>query len=76
MRTAPEHLGRGIGRKMLSHIIATARDRGYARVSLETGNGESFGAAVHLYEAFGFERCGPFADYADHEFSQFFTLAL
>jgi putative acetyltransferase len=61
---------------MLSHIVDVARARRYSRVSLETGSGESFGAAVHLYESFGFERCGPFGDYIDNEFSRFFTLAL
>lgn len=76
MRTAPQHLGRGVGRRMLSHIVDVARARRYSRLSLETGSSESFAAAVHLYESFGFERCGPFADYADNEFSRFFTLAL
>ena len=76
MRTAPSHLGRGVGRLMLGHIVDSARSRSYERLSLETGRGDAFGAAVHLYESFGFERCGPFGDYAANEFSQFFTLAL
>ncbi len=76
MRTSPRHLGRGIGRAVLQHIVDVARSRSYARLNLETGRGDAFGAAVHLYESFGFERCGPFGDYAANEFSQFFTLAL
>jgi len=76
MRTAPDHLGRGVGRLLLQHIVEQASERGYERLSLETGAGEPFGAAVHLYEKFGFERCGPFAGYEANEFSQFFTLAL
>lgn len=76
MRTAPEHLGEGVGRAILGHIVETARARGYRQLSLETGTGESFDAAIKLYESAGFERCGPFADYVDNAFSQFFTLAL
>jgi putative acetyltransferase len=76
MRTAPDHLGRGVGRALLTHIASTARQRSYLRLSLETGTGDAFAAAIHLYESFGFRRCGPFADYVDNEFSQFFTLEL
>ncbi len=76
MRTSPDHLGRGIGRAVLEHIVDVARLRSYGRLSLETGRGNAFGAAVHLYESFGFARCGPFGDYAANEFSQFFTIEL
>jgi putative acetyltransferase len=41
MHTAEEARGRGLGRRMLEHLIATARARGYRRVSLETGSTES-----------------------------------
>ena len=76
MRTAPGHLGRGVGTVDARTHRRRARSRSYERLSLETGRGDAFGAAVHLYESFGFERCGPFGDYAANEFSQFFTLAL
>jgi putative acetyltransferase len=76
MRTAPDHLRRGVGGHVLTHIVATARERSYRRLSLETGTGESFEAAVHLYERFGFEPCGPFGDYLDNGFSRFFALDL
>lgn len=76
MRTAPTHLGRGVGRAMLAHLASTARTRGYRRLSLETGTGDAFAAAIRLYESFGFRRCAAFADYVDNEFSQFFTLEL
>ena len=76
MRTSPGHLGRGIGRAMLDHIVATAKERSYQRLSLETGAGDAFAAAVHLYEKFGFEHCEAFAGYEDNDFSQFYSLAL
>ena len=76
MRTAPEHLGRGVGRAVLAHVVAVARERGYERLSLETGTAASFAAAIHLYEQLGFRACEPFADYAENEFSRFFTLRL
>ena len=76
MRTAPGHLGRGVGRAVLDHIVDVARRRGYERLSLETGTGESFAAAVHLYECSGFRACGPFGRYVDNGFSRFYTRRL
>lgn len=76
MRTAPDHLGSGVGRTLLTHIVRTAKERSYERLSLETGSGDAFAAAVHVYEKFGFEQCEAFDGYADNEFSQFFTLSL
>jgi putative acetyltransferase len=76
MRTARHALGTGVGKAMLTHIVATARTRGYDLLSLETGSTEPFAAALHLYERFGFAPCGPFADYRPSPFTRFFTLAL
>lgn len=76
MRTADEHLGKGVGRTMLDHIVSTAVGRGYRRLSLETGSTPAFAAAIHLYETAGFSTCEPFAGYPDNEFSRFFTLEL
>ena len=73
MRTADAALGRGIGKAMLDHIVATARAEGLTRLSLETGSTEQFAAANRLYEKEGFERTGPFGDYADTPFTRFFT---
>ena len=76
MRTAKEFLGRGVARRMLSHIIATAKRRGYSRLSLETGSGAAFEPALALYAKFGFRYCGPFAGYREDPFSRFMTLEL
>ena len=76
MRTAPDALGRGVGRAMLHHLVAEARRRGWTRLSLETGSTADFAAALRLYESEGFEPCGPFGGYADTAFTRFFTRAL
>ena|SRR5688500_9672379 len=76
MRTAPEALGRGVGRAILHHIVAEARARGYRRLSLETGSTEPFAAALRLYASEGFVPWGPFADYADTPFTRFFSREL
>jgi putative acetyltransferase len=76
MHTAAAHRGRGIARRLVAHIIETARSRGYHRVSLETGSTEHFVAARTLYAGFGFEPAGPFADYREDPHSAFMTLSL
>jgi putative acetyltransferase len=76
MRTAPAALRRGVGRALLDHIVAEARSRGYARLSLETGSTEPFAAALRLYESEGFVPCGPFGEYKDTPFTRFFTREL
>lgn len=76
MRTAPEALGRGVGRAMLHHLMREARERGFRRLSLETGSGPEFAAALRLYEKEGFVPCGPFGGYVPTPFTGFFTRAL
>lgn len=69
MRADPAYRGRGAGKAMLHHLLAVARARGYARVSLETGRPEPFLPARRLYESHGFVECPPFADYSEDPFS-------
>lgn len=76
MRTASAHRRKGVGRAMLEHIIAEARARSYARLSLETGSMAAFLPARRLYENFGFTYCAPFADYTDDPNSAFMTRRL
>ena len=73
MRVADAHLGRGIGRAILEHLLAEARRRGMRSLWLETGSSEPFTPALRLYESAGFRRCGPFDGYADDPFSVFMT---
>ncbi len=60
---------------MLVHIIGEARRRGYARLSLETGTNPAFTPARELYASFGFDYCGPFAQYVADPYSVFMTRA-
>ena len=77
MRTAPEHLRRGTGAALVSHILQAARARGLKRLSLETGSGPAFEAAHGLYRQFGFTDCGAFGDYPDNDpFSRFMSRPL
>ena len=76
MRTAPEHLGKGYGAALLSFLIEHARQGGADKISLETGSGPAFEAAIQLYRKFGFEQGEAFADYQPSAFSQFFHLTL
>lgn len=73
MRTASAHLRKGVARKILAHIMEVATERGYKRISLETGSMDSFIPARKLYEDFGFEYCEPFADYTLDPNSAFMT---
>jgi putative acetyltransferase len=76
MRTPQALRRRGVGRAMLRHIIEVAKERGYERLSLETGAQEGFEPARKLYESFGFEYCGRFGDYPEDPNSVFMSLRL
>lgn len=76
MRVATQWLGRGIGEAILLHLLAVARQRGYARVALETGRGPAFDPALALYRKHGFAPCPAFADYVADDFSQCLSLDL
>lgn len=66
----------GAGSAILAHIISVARQRGFRRLSLETGSMEAFAPARALYEKAGFVPSGPFAYYPDSPNSTYMTMAL
>jgi putative acetyltransferase len=76
MRTHPEHLRKGAAAALLEHIISKARERGFARLALETGSGPAFEAALSLYRRRGFTEGAPFGDYVASPFNRFFHLPL
>jgi putative acetyltransferase len=73
MHTAKAVRGRGVGGAMVDHIVATARARGYRRLSLETGSMDYFAPARALYARRGFTQCGPFGGYKADSNSMFLT---
>ncbi len=75
MRTHPDHLRKGVAAALLDHILDEAATRGYHRVSLETGVGESFEPALALYRKRGFTNGAAFGDYTASPFNQFLHLA-
>jgi len=76
MRTPAAARGHGAGRAVLEHIIATARQRGYTRLSLETGTHPAFEPAHALYRSKGFLVSGPFGTYFANPHSAFMELGL
>ncbi|PRB13876.1 GNAT family N-acetyltransferase [Microbacterium sp. MYb62] len=76
MRTDPTLRGRGLGRSMLSFLLADAAARGIRRLSLETGSADFFLPARAMYAAAGFRECGPFGGYVSDPHSTFMTLEL
>ena len=75
MRTADQHRGRGAGRALLVRVVETAMQRGYQKLSLETGTHPAFMPAQQLYLSMGFKVSGPFADYEANAHSLFMELA-
>jgi N-acetylglutamate synthase-like GNAT family acetyltransferase len=57
MAVSPEARGRGIGRKVLEHAIAQARELGASGLFL--GSNSVLKDAVHLYESIGFRHVPP-----------------
>ena len=76
MRTHPHHLRKGVATGLLEHIIGEARADGVRRLSLETGSGPAFEAALSLYRRRGFANGEAFGDYRASPFNQFLHLEL
>jgi len=76
MRTATAHLRKGVAARLMCHILKEAKRRSYRRLSLETGSAEAFAPARSLYARFGFQPCGPFANYVEDPYSVFMTREL
>jgi putative acetyltransferase len=76
MRTSSSHLRKGVAKQLLQHIIEEGKQRGYHRLSLETGSMDAFEPARRLYASFGFQYCKPFSDYIEDPNSVFMTKEL
>ena len=76
MRTKESSRGKGVGEALLNTLLIEAANRGYIKLSLETGSQDFFKPACSLYEKFGFRYCQPFAEYTDDPNSLFMSLDL
>jgi putative acetyltransferase len=74
MYTVPDRQGKGIGGLILAEIEALARNEGFTRLVLETGDRHP--AAWRVYERGGFARCGRVLDYPDSPWSIYYEKEL
>jgi putative acetyltransferase len=74
MYVRPACRGAGVGRALLTELVARARSRGLRHLRLETGIAQP--EALALYERAGFRRCPPFGDYREDPLSLFMKLTL
>ena len=65
IRVEDNSRGKGVGEKIISHLIKVAKNEGIKKLSIETGAGDFFKSARKLFKKFGFKTCRPFADYKE-----------
>ena len=76
IRVANEYRKKGIGERIINHLIEEAKKLKISKLSIETGAGEFFAPARKLFNKFGFKKSGPFAHYKVDPNSCYFTLDL
>jgi putative acetyltransferase len=70
MFVRPDFRGQGLAKQILTHLEAQACQRGVLVLRLETGTRQP--EALGLYERLGYQRCGPFGEYAEDPLSIFY----
>ena len=73
IRVSDNYRKKGIGEKIIDHLIEEAKKLEISKLSIETGSGEFFLPARKLFAKFGFESCIPFAHYKEDPNSCYFT---
>ena len=76
IRVADEFRKKGIGERIINHLIEEAKKLEISKLSIETGAGEFFLPARTLFSKFGFKKCPPFAHYKEDPNSCYYTLNL
>ena len=76
IRVSDDFRNRGIGSKIISHLIIQAKKLGIKKLSIDTGSGKFFLPARKLFEHFKFRQCKPFAHYQEDPNSCYYTLDL
>jgi len=69
MFVRPEARGKGAARQIIEFLESAARAQGCRTLLLETGPYQP--EALAFYAKQGYERCGPFGEYPDHQLSVF-----
>ena len=76
IRVADQFRKKGIGERIINHLIEEAKKLKISKLSIETGSGDFFLPARNLFSKFGFKTCPPFAHYKDDPNSCYYTLNL
>jgi len=76
IRVADEFKKKGIGERIINHLIEEAKKLKISKLSIETGAGEFFLPARNLFSKFGFKSCPPFAHYKEDPNSCYYSLNL
>jgi putative acetyltransferase len=74
MFVSPEERGRSLGRRLLHHIEASAKEQAVPCLRLETGIFQP--AAIAMYKSFGFVERGPFGEYPEDPLNVFMEKTL
>jgi len=73
IRVADKFRKKGVGERIIGHLIEEAKKLQITKLSIETGSGEFFSPARKLFMKLNFKICGPFAHYKEDPNSCFFT---
>ena len=76
IRVADQFRKKGIGERIINHLIEEAKKLKISKLSIETGAGEFFLPARKLFSKFGFKECPPFAHYKEDPNSCYYTLSI
>ena len=76
IRIADKFRRKGLGVKIINHLISEAKKLEIKKISIETGSGSFFAPARKLFKKCGFKPCEPFAHYKEDPNSCYFSLDL
>ena len=76
IRVVDDFRKKGMGLKIITHLIDEAKKLNIKKLSLETGAGEFFLPARNLFNKCGFISCNPFAHYKKDQNSCYMSLLI